>query len=707
MRVFSPDNGHFVFLIYLIYGVTLLDVVEVKKNISEVFKICECESRVIDTEDINMNRQKIPNKGTHTPPTPVLMSALHPTRIPVPVTVSTNAGAYDSNQETSNILSKANEVLYMTPNTIYPTQPMSVQYTPETQFTASQGKYQPNTTITTNTTTVPTTGVYNTTNKRGSVPGSDAPENFGIPTTMDLGGVAPLWLSQLFQNLESRLLHIDTQLSNQNSRWQNMDRALQTQSVTLQNQDTRMLNIEQQMSEINGLKNNVTRIEVKMNALESDLHQTNITMSEYQRSIDTYSDLCDQITRDKETNDSVIDDLSRRVAQIESDQSSLRSNQRKSENTLTDLQCRSMRDNLIFTGISEVTLKEGEEYEDAQKSLNKFLEEEMGIFKIIEFHRVHRMGAYDKDSAKESPRPIIAKFEKFKDREYVRSLAKDTLKGKRFGIREQYPKVIEEKRKMLYPVAKEARKIKDNKVRLVRDRLFVNNEEILVAPNEKDESRTDNTRRKQDIRTSTRNAWQNSNSERSYRGDRVFYRGKGSRNRYVAPSPGTTGTTKSVDFSVPVSNSFSALAWGSDTPMRQNIGNTSTGRKHPASSPLDDDYTMKKHREGSESDEESEMLSSPHPIPAEHTTEDRSTTHKSAECTGIESDLEIENNGQNDDSQIPESAIRELLKPAIVVATLAASLQSDDGLSKNDSGANETSAHDSENQNGDVNSETA
>ena len=95
---------------------------------------------------------------------------------------------------------------------------------------------------------------------------------------MDLGGAAPLWLSQLFQNLESRLLHIDNQLSNQNSRWQNMDRALQTQSVTLQNQDTRMLNIEQQMSEINGLKNNVTRIEVKMNALESDLQQTNITI---------------------------------------------------------------------------------------------------------------------------------------------------------------------------------------------------------------------------------------------------------------------------------------------------------------------------------------------------------------------------------------------------------------------------------------------
>ena len=140
---FSPDDGHFVFLIYFIYGVTFLDVVEVKKTISEVFKICECESRINYTEDINMNRQKIPDIGMHTPPTLVFMLALHPTRIPVPVTVSTNADAYDSNQETSNILSKANEVLYMTPNTIYPTQPMSVQYTPETPFTASHVNISP------------------------------------------------------------------------------------------------------------------------------------------------------------------------------------------------------------------------------------------------------------------------------------------------------------------------------------------------------------------------------------------------------------------------------------------------------------------------------------------------------------------------------------------------------------------------------------
>ena len=74
-----------------------------------------------------------------------------------------------------------------------------------------------------------------------------------------------------------------------------MGQALQSQSVALQNQNQRMLSIEQQMSEIDGLKNSVTRMEIKVNAIDSDLRQTNITMNEYQHSIGTYSDLCEEM----------------------------------------------------------------------------------------------------------------------------------------------------------------------------------------------------------------------------------------------------------------------------------------------------------------------------------------------------------------------------------------------------------------------------
>ena len=99
---------------------------------------------------------------------------------------------------------------------------------------------------------------------------------------------------------------------------------------------------------------------------------------------------------------------------MENDQSSLQSNQNKSDNTLVDLQCRSMRDNLIFTGISETPLQKYEDYEDVEPTLLHFLETEMGIYRIIDFHRVHRLGAYNRDTQDTNPRPIIAKFENSK-----------------------------------------------------------------------------------------------------------------------------------------------------------------------------------------------------------------------------------------------------------------------------------------------------
>ena len=107
----------------------------------------------------------------------------------------------------------------------------------------------------------------------------------------------PPWLSQLFHNLDSRLIHIGNQLSNQNLRWQNIDHVLQSQSAMLQNQNTRMTNIEQQVTEINDLKGSVNKLDAKLHILDTNLMQTNCTMNEYQNCIDTYSDLCDETRR--------------------------------------------------------------------------------------------------------------------------------------------------------------------------------------------------------------------------------------------------------------------------------------------------------------------------------------------------------------------------------------------------------------------------
>ena len=274
--------------------------------------------------------------------------------------------------------------------------------------------------------------------------------------------------------------------------------------------------------------------------------------------------------------------------------------QRKSENTITDLQCRSMQDNLIFTNIAEIKYTEVNQYENTEQTLRKFLAEEMGIHKPIEFARVHRLGIYDELTAETSPRPIIAKFERFKDREHVRSLAAETLRGSNFGIREQFPKTIEEKRKVLYPVAKQARKNTENKVRLIRDKLYINDEEVVVESNKTSEKSVPGSKHQQhnnDSNTSGQNPWQSGKLDRtSYRGERVFYRGRGARGGFGARN----SVPKTVDFSIPMSNKYEPLAQLDQTPVRQDSGNitgTGSSKKHPASSPLDDENMIKRHRD--------------------------------------------------------------------------------------------------------------
>ena len=81
------------------------------------------------------------------------------------------------------------------------------------------------------------------------------------------------------------------------------------------------------------------------------------------------------------------------------------------------------------------------------------------------------------------PRPIVARFIYWRDLEMVKKAEKQ-MKGKLFGVNEQYPSEIEDRRRKLYPIIKEETK-KKSKVVLVRDKLYVNND--LVVPKDNPE----------------------------------------------------------------------------------------------------------------------------------------------------------------------------------------------------------------------------
>lgn len=153
--------------------------------------------------------------------------------------------------------------------------------------------------------------------------------------------------------------------------------------------------------------------------------------------------------------------LSAQVTQLSDDNKSMKA-------TLLDLQCRSMRDNLIFSGIPE------QNPDDPERALKEFMETSLKLSKDaveqITFHRVHRLPS-SKPNTANNPAPIIAKFEHYKQKELIKSRGK-LLKGSKFGMNDQFPKEIQQRRKVLIPIMKDFRG-KGKRATLSVDKLYV------------------------------------------------------------------------------------------------------------------------------------------------------------------------------------------------------------------------------------------
>ena len=93
------------------------------------------------------------------------------------------------------------------------------------------------------------------------------------------------------------------------------------------------------------------------------------------------------------------------------------------------------------------------------------------------FDRVHRVGG---ESAKK-PRPIVAKFHYYNEREIVRKKAIDCstqLKSQNVGVSIQRPKAVRDARKNLYTIMKREQSL-GNSTRFIGDKLFINGREYV------------------------------------------------------------------------------------------------------------------------------------------------------------------------------------------------------------------------------------
>jgi hypothetical protein len=318
---------------------------------------------------------------------------------------------------------------------------------------------------------------------------------------------------------------------------------------------------------------------------------------EYQNSIEVISDLYENINFDQNDTKSKLDHLQGLMKKIEVTMNEIKENQQDQHETILDLQCRSMQDNLIFYGIEEPKTETGE-YENTEESLNEFITNKMKIHKSIQFQRVHRLGKRRRDQIK--PRPIIAKFKEDKDRELIKYTAPEVLKGSEFGVREQYPREIENRRKVLYPKLKEAKET-GQRARLVRDRLYIDNERFVPDYNEfpkidkrsnreYDNGKPHQTRDTQDIKRT-----------------KVYYRTNTNRTNTNRNTASPTGVK------TPTTNRFQVLI---DMEDEHEPSHSSKG-KRAAKSPIDTYLETKKYREcspitiSSEEDMESHYTRNP------------------------------------------------------------------------------------------------
>ncbi|CAG2236184.1 unnamed protein product [Mytilus edulis] len=134
------------------------------------------------------------------------------------------------------------------------------------------------------------------------------------------------------------------------------------------------------------------------------------------------------------------------------------------EKIIECLQCRSMQNNLVFSGIEE------KPEEDTKIVIQNFISNELSIKKDIQFGNIHRFGREDKNKGK--PMLIVAKFVYFADLRKVLEAGPKLKQKPQFGMNLQFPIEIEERRRKLYPVMKEAKR-NGKRVSLIRDKLII------------------------------------------------------------------------------------------------------------------------------------------------------------------------------------------------------------------------------------------
>lgn len=201
------------------------------------------------------------------------------------------------------------------------------------------------------------------------------------------------------------------------------------QMITQMNNNftTRLGSIEQRLSKLGQIENEISLMRAEVLNMKEVNLDFNKRLMDAEIFCQNNSDTFDEIKQRNDMNSQQVTMLKNENQSLKSDLSQIKADFHNLKEDYLDLKSRSMQENLLFFGLAEQRPADGQmrpERENVEAKLRDFLSNELSlespnIIENIVFDRVHRLGPPRRDMY-EKPRPIIAKFEKFTDRETIR-----------------------------------------------------------------------------------------------------------------------------------------------------------------------------------------------------------------------------------------------------------------------------------------------
>ena len=201
------------------------------------------------------------------------------------------------------------------------------------------------------------------------------------------------------------------------------------------------------------------------------------------------SDQHDILKTKAKSTDKQVGEIRAEVTSLAVENAKLKSVNKSLADDMIDLKCRSMRDNLLFFGITEQNrppVTEASEeaptqpQEDCAELVFDFCKTVLKIDdpkNTITVNRAHRIGRFDPSKV----RPIVVKFKDTSSKVAVQSSLKAAKLSREtpHNVSEQYPQEVKERRKVLIPIMLQARR-EGKRAILVREKLYIDN--VLYSP---------------------------------------------------------------------------------------------------------------------------------------------------------------------------------------------------------------------------------